>query len=80
MVTVTTPGAAPEAQCDIPNRRTIRLPGASPAELVQAMRREPPPEGGVEPVTAAQFVERFARAYGQEMTVRKRQSRRSTPR
>jgi Ankyrin repeat len=75
-LTVTNNTTRPETHFDMPEQRTIRLPGASPAELLEAIRAEPAPPGGVAPVPAGGFVERFEGAYRREIKARKRQLRR----
>jgi hypothetical protein len=62
-LTVTNNTTPPETHFDMPDRRTIRLSGAPPAELLQAIRAEPEPPGGVAPAPAIEFVERFQDAY-----------------
>jgi hypothetical protein len=75
-LTATNNTTPPETHFDMPDRRMIRLPGASPAELLQAMRAEPEPPGGVAPAPALEFVQRFEDAYRREIKARKRQGRR----
>lgn len=75
-LTVTNNNARPETHFDMPDRRTVRLPGAPPADLLQAVRAEPEPRGGVAPAPAGEFVARFEDAYRQEIKARKRQVRR----
>ena len=75
-LTVTNNTTRPETHFDMPDRRTIRLPGASPADLLEAIRAEPQPEGGLAPATASEFVSRFEDAYRREIKARKRHERR----
>ncbi len=66
----------PETHFEMPDRRTIRLPGAPPDELLRALRAEPEPPGGVAPAPAGEFAERFEAAYRREIRARKRHLRR----
>jgi hypothetical protein len=76
MLTVTNSTTRPEAHFDMPDRLTIRLPGASPADLLQAIRTGPEPVGGIAPAPASEFVSRFEDAYRREINARKRHERR----
>jgi hypothetical protein len=65
-----------EAHFEMPSKRTLRLPGATPIELLRALRAEAEPAGGTVPVTADEFVTRFQDDYRREIKARKRASRR----
>jgi hypothetical protein len=75
-LTVTNNTTPPETHFDLPTRRTVRLPRAPAAEVLQALRAEPEPTSGVDPVSPGEFVERFEGAYRQEIKARKREGRR----
>ena len=75
-LTVTNNTTRPETHFDMPDRRTIRLPGAPPADLFEAIRAEPEPPGGIAPAPANEFISRFEDAYRQEIKARKREGRR----
>jgi Ankyrin repeat len=75
-LTVTNNTTPPETHFDIPDRRTIRLPGAPPADLLRAVRAEPEPAGGIARVLASEFVPRYEDTYRREIKARKRQGRR----
>jgi hypothetical protein len=75
-LTVTNNTTPPETHFDMPDRRTIRLPGASPEDLLRAIRAEPEPPGGVAPAPADEFVGRVESAYRREIKARKRHLRR----
>jgi hypothetical protein len=70
-VTVSNAKTFPAAQFSSKQIRKVRLPDAAVAKMVEAMAKERPPKGGVEPVTAGEFVERFERAYREEMEERR---------
>jgi hypothetical protein len=76
-LTVTNNTTLPETHFDLPGRRTVRLPGAPGADVLRALRAEPEPPGGVAPVHADGFIERFESAHRQEIRARRRQDRRS---
>ncbi len=75
-LTVTNNTTAPEVQFETPDRRTIRLPAAPPAEVLRAFRADPAPPEGVAPAPAGEFVDRFEAAYRREMRTRKQHLRR----
>jgi hypothetical protein len=75
-LTVTNNTTKPETHFEMPDRRTIRLPGAPPADVLRALRAEPEPPSGVAPAPAEEFVKRFESAYRREIKARKRQLRR----
>jgi hypothetical protein len=77
-LTVTNNTTRPETHFEMPDRRTIRLPGAAPSEVLGAIRAEPEPPGGVAPAPAGEFVERFEGAYRREIRARKRHLRRDS--
>jgi hypothetical protein len=78
-LTVTNNTSAAESHFDMPDRRTIRLPGAAPDEVLRAMRAEPEPAGGIAPAEAGEFAARFEDAYRREIKARKREGRRKPP-
>ena len=70
-VTVSNAKTYAAAQFSSKRIRKVRLPEASVTKMIQAMQKEKPPRGGVEPVTAERFAELFERAYREEMEERR---------
>ena len=78
-LTVTNGVTRPETHFELPDCRKIRLPGAPPAAVLQAIRGEPEPPGGIAPAPAGEFIKRFRDAYRREIKARKREARRKSP-
>jgi hypothetical protein len=75
-LTLSNNATKPETHFEMPDHRTIRLPGSPPADVLRALRAEPGPPSGVAPAPPDEFVTRFESAHRREIKARKRQLRR----
>jgi len=77
-LTITNNTTPPETHFEMPDKRTIHLPGAPVAALFRTLRAEPEPPAGIASVAADEFVSRVEHDYRREIKARKRAGRHKT--